>query len=78
MIFRKKKKNTETDAERDFKTILDIVKDYDKKGFNKLIDAIEDCWNGYDKILRTQTREEKANADLIEAEKTLELIEDDK
>lgn len=77
MIF-KKKHCVESDAEQDFKTILNIVKDYDKQGFKKLMDAIEQCWIGYDLILRTKTREEKANADLIEAEKTLDLLEEGK
>lgn len=75
MLFRKHK-HKETDAEQDFKTILDIVKDYDRQGFKKLMDAIEDCWSGYDKILRTKTRSEKEDAEIIEAEKTLNLIEE--
>lgn len=62
----------ESDAERDFRTILDIVKDYDKQGFNKLVDALEEAWKAYDLILRTQTRQEKEDADIIEAEKALE------
>lgn len=75
MLF-KKHKLEETDAEQDFMTIINIVKKYDRQGFNRLIDAIEDCWRGYDKVLRTKTRDEKENADIIESEKTLNLIEE--
>ncbi len=75
MLF-KKHKPEETDAEQDFMTIINIVKKYDRQGFNRLIDAIEDCWRGYDKVLRTKTRDEKENADIIESEKVLNLIEE--
>ena len=74
----KKKIVVETDAERDFRTILDIVKNYDRQGFNRLIDAIEDCWSGYDKILRTKTRDEKETDEITKVEKTLDLLEGDK
>ena len=71
----KKKQFTESDAEQDFRTILDIVKNYDRQGFNRLIDAIEDCWKGYDKILRTKTRDEKETDEITKVEKTLDFLE---
>lgn len=71
-IFKKNKAGKETDAEKDFKTMLDIASRYDKAGFNKLMDAVAQAWKGYDIMLRTKTRDDKENEDLIKAEKTLD------
>ena len=71
----KRKKNNESDAEKDFRTIIGIVAKYDKQGFNRLMSAIEQCWIGYDIVLRTKTREEKENPEIVEAERKLEFIE---
>lgn len=65
----------ETKAERDFRTILDIVKDYDKAGFNKLMDAVTQCWKGYDIIYRTKTRDEKEDEDIAKTERELKYLE---
>lgn len=43
LIKMKNNQPKETKAEHDFRVILDIVKDYDKAGFNKLMDAVEQC-----------------------------------
>lgn len=77
MNFIKMKNNEpkETKAEHDFRVILDIVKDYDKAGFNKLMDAVEQCWKGYDIIYRTKTRDDKENEDIIKADKMLDFYE---
>lgn len=75
-IFQKNKKHEETDAERDFKTIIDIVSRYDKAGFNKIMDAVEQCWKGYDIIYRTKTRDDKENEDIIKADKMLDYYEE--
>jgi predicted metal-dependent HD superfamily phosphohydrolase len=72
-----KKAPRETKAERDFRTILDIVKDYDKAGFNKLMDAVEQCWKGYDIIYRTKTRDEKEDEDIAKTERELKYLEKD-
>lgn len=75
LIKRKNNQPKETKAEHDFRVILDIVKDYDKAGFNKLMDAVEQCWKGYDIIYRTKTRDDKENEDIIKADKMLDYYE---
>lgn len=75
LIKRKNNEPKETKAEHDFRVILDIVKDYDKAGFNKLMDAVEQCWKGYDIIYRTKTRDDKENEDIIKADKMLDYYE---
>ena len=49
-----------------------LTGDYDKAGFNKLMDAVEQCWKGYDIIYRTKTRDDKENEDIIKADKMLD------
>ena len=75
LIKMKNNEPKETKAEHDFRVILDIVKDYDKAGFNKLMDAVEQCWKGYDIINRTKTRDDKENEDIIKADKMLDYYE---
>lgn len=75
LIKMKNNEPKETKAEHDFRVILDIVKDYDKAGFNKLMDAVEQCWKGYDIIYRTKTRDDKENEDIIKADKMLDYYE---
>lgn len=76
LIKMKNNEPKETKAEHDFRVILDIVKDYDKAGFNKLMDAVEQCWKGYDIIYRTKTRDDKENEDIIKADKMLDFYEE--
>ena len=55
----KEKQNSSSKAEQDFQKIVDIVKYLDKTEFKKFMDATESVWEGYDKLLRVKTREEK-------------------
>lgn len=70
-LFRKNIIGGSTPEER-FTTVFDIVKDLPKTDFKRLMDGIDLAWQGYDKALRVQTREEKENADIYAAEKELE------
>lgn len=70
-----KKKPVAPDRETDFQMVLNIVKRFDKKEFTKFMAGIGLAWQGYDKVLRTQTREEKEVEDITSAEKTIEFIE---
>lgn len=54
-----RRKEVAPTAEQNFKTILNIVKNYDKREFTKLMDAVQKCWEGYDIVLRARTRDEK-------------------
>ena len=75
LIKMKNNQPKETKAEHDFRVILDIVKGYDKAGFDKIMDAVEQCWKGYDIIYRTKTRDDKENEDIIKADKMLDYYE---
>lgn len=60
-----------TDAEWRFQTVLDIVKDFDRPSFKRFISGIEDAYDGWDKVLRAPTKDEKENKDINDAEKVL-------
>lgn len=70
-----KKKLSAPDRESDFQMVLNIVKRFDKKEFTKFMAGIELAWQGYDKVLRTQTREEKEVEPVTSTERELEYIE---
>lgn len=67
----KKHKNADI-VESRFQQGLNLVKDLDKREFNRFVDGLTLAWQGYDRIRRVQTIDEKENGDIIEAEKILE------
>ena len=68
-----KRRNKSVDrVEAKFQTVVDLIKDLDRREFNRLKDGMELCWQGYQKVSQTKTTEEKENADIDEAEKILE------
>lgn len=72
-LFRRKNKSGfDGSPESRFEAVYELVKDLPKADFKRLMDGIELAWQGYDKALRVQTREEKENADIYSAEKELE------
>lgn len=74
MIFFRKHR-AESDAEWRFQTVLDIVRDFDRTSFKKFMSGIEDAYNGWDKILRAPTKDEKENKDIYDAEADLGKLE---
>ena len=78
-IFKKDKPRYYEDmAETRFQQVLELVKDLDRKEFNKLIEATKLAWQGYDKMRQVQTIDEKEEADIKDAEKRLDFIEEGK
>lgn len=78
-IFKKNKQRYYEDmAETRFQQVLELVKDLDRKEFNKLIEATKLAWQGYDKMRQVQTIDEKEEADIKDAEKKLDFIEEEK
>lgn len=71
MKFIKKKRHADK-VETRFQQGLVLVKDLDKKEFNRFIDGLTLAWQGYDRIRRVQTIDEKENGDVDDAEKFLE------
>ena len=47
------------DAEERFQKMVDLIRDLDKKNFNKLMVALDLVFRGYDKIRTVQTEEEE-------------------
>jgi hypothetical protein len=71
-LFSKKHSRHIDRVEAKFQTVVDLVKDLDRKEFNRLKEGMELCWQGYQKVSQAKTNEEKENADIDEAEKVLE------
>ncbi len=57
-----KRKPTAITSEERQKQAIEYITSLDKTEFKKFIDSVELIWQGYDKLLRVQTREEKAEA----------------
>lgn len=70
-----KKKRYYDKVEQRFQQAVELVKDLDKREFNRLIDGIELAWQSYNKIRQVQTVDEKEMADIAEVEKELEYKE---
>lgn len=70
-LFKSREKRNADKVEANFQQGLNLVKDLDKKEFNRFIDGLTLAWQGYDRIRRVQTIDEKENSDIDEAEKTL-------
>ena len=70
-LFKSRAKRNADKVEANFQQGLNLVKDLDKKEFNRFIDGLTLAWQGYDRIRRVQTIDEKENSDIDEAEKAL-------
>lgn len=70
--FSHKKKREMDKVEARFQQGLTLVKDLDKKEFNRFINGLTLGWQGYDCMRRVQTINEKENGDIDEAEEILE------
>lgn len=71
-LFRRKNKRFADKVEARFQQGLVLVKDLDKREFNRFVDGLTLAWQGYDRIRRVQTINEKENSDVDEAERYLE------
>lgn len=70
-----KRKQYHDKVEQRFQQAVNLVKDLDKREFNRLIDGISLAWQSYNKIRQVQTVDEKEMADITEVEKELEYKE---
>ena len=71
-LFKRKKKKISDKVEARFQQALVLVKDLDKREYNRFVDGLTLAWQGYDRIRRVQTIDEKENGDIYDAEKALE------
>lgn len=70
--FLRKKAKTEDKVEQRFQTIIALVKDLDKKEFNRLKKGMQLAWEGYQEVRQAKTPDEKEYGDIDDAEKVLE------
>lgn len=70
----KKKNQTEDRVEARFQTIVSLVKDLDKKEFNRLKKGMDLAWQGYQEVRQAKTNAEKEVEDIEETEKVLEKV----
>ena len=70
----KKKKNNPDKVEARFQKGVDLVKDLDRKEFDRMIKGLTHIWQGYDSMRKVQTIDEKEDPDkdINEAERVLE------
>ena len=73
--FSRKKKQSTDRVEARFQTVVDLIRDLDKKELNRLIEGVQLVWQGYNKVGQAKSAEEKENSDIDEAEKVLEKEE---
>ena len=77
MIFKFGKKRRAAEqrdkVESRFQAVIDLIRDLDKKEFNRLKEGMDLAWQAYQKVSQTQTTLEKENADIDSADKFLEM-----
>lgn len=68
----KKKKDGMDRVEARFQTVVGLIKDLDRKEFNRLKEGIDLAWEAYNKVKQAKTNVEKEVEDIEHAEKILE------
>lgn len=71
-LFSKKRAEAEDRVEARFQTVVSLVKDLDKREFNRLKKGMELAWQGYQEVRQARTAVEKELADIEEPERFLE------
>lgn len=74
MVFRKKKQITDK-VEARFQQAVSLIRDLDRPEFNRLIDGLKLTWEGYNRIRKVQTTDEKEDAERAKTEKELDYLE---
>lgn len=67
----KRKVKVQDKVENRFQTIVELIKDLDKKEFNKLQEGISLAWEAYNKVRQARTTIDKEIDDIETAEKIL-------
>lgn len=70
-----KKKKIADRVESRFQQAVELVKDLDKKEFNRMMDGIKLAYEAYNKIRQVQTVDEKENAEMLSVDKDVEYID---
>lgn len=72
VLLRRKTRHSKSRVEEKFQTIVDLIKDLDKKEFNRLQEGMDLAWRAYNKVSQAKTTTEKELADIEVTEKILE------
>lgn len=73
-LFRKKRKVADK-VEARFQQAVGLIRDLDRREFNRLIDGLKLTWEGYNRIRAVQTNEDKEVAEIEKTERALDYIE---
>ncbi len=73
-LFRKKRKVADK-VEARFQQAVGLIRDLDRREFNRLIDGLKLTWEGYNRIRAVQTNEDKEVAEIEKTERVLDYIE---
>ena len=71
-LFSKKPKHPIDRVEAKFQAVVDLIRDLDKKEFNRLKEGMDLVWQGYQKVGQAKTTIEKEMEDIELPEKILE------
>lgn len=74
MVFRKKKQVGDR-VEARFQQAVTLIRDLDRQEFNRLIDGLKLTWEGYSRIRKVKTVEDKEDAERAKAEQELDFLE---
>lgn len=71
-MFKKVRKIKYTDrVEERFQTIVNLIKDLEKKEFNRLVEGMTLAWESWNKVRQAKTKEEKENDDIDKIDEEL-------
>lgn len=71
-MFRKVRKTEYIDrVEERFQTVVELIKDLEKKEFNRLVEGMTLAWEAYTKVRQARPAAEKEVEDIENAEKIL-------
>lgn len=70
--FSRKKKQSTDRVEAKFQAVVDLIRDLDRKEFNRLKEGMELVWQGYNKVGQAKTNAEKEVEGIEDTEKKLE------
>lgn len=71
-LFSRKPKRSIDRVEAKFQAVVDLIRDLDKKEFNRLKEGMDLVWQGYQKVGQAKTTIEKEMEDIELPEKILE------
>ena len=70
-FIRKKHKGATDRVEAKFQAVVDLIRDLDRKEFNRLKEGMELVWQGYNKVGQAKSSIEKEIEDIEKADKIL-------